>query len=93
MTEILNKSEDQIAKDKEAVARMAGAKSAMESALRRIETLEKCLRDVREQSAVLGKAFGETIHLNVYSYSRGDYRVTKARDLFDGIDNTIKAAL
>ena len=35
------KSEDQIQRDKEAVAKMHGAKSAMESALRRIASLEE----------------------------------------------------
>lgn len=92
MTEVI-KSDDQIAKDKEAIAKMVGAKTAMEAAIRRVETLEKCLASVREQSSVLGKAFGESVHLNVYSYSHRDYRVTKARDLFDAIDNTIKAVI
>jgi hypothetical protein len=87
------KSEDQIAKDKEAIAKMVGAKSAMEAAIRRIETLENCIKSVREQVDVIGKAFGESVHLNVYSYSHRDYRVIKARDLFGGIDNTIKAVL
>lgn len=87
------KSEEQIAKDKEAIARMVGAKSAMEAALRRIETLEKCIHSVREQAATIGKAFNADVHLNVYSVAHRDYRVVKVKDLFANIDNTIKAVL
>lgn len=87
------KSDDQIAKDKEAIAKMVGAKSAMEAAIRRIETLENCIKSVREQVDVIGKAFNEDVHLNVYSYSHRDYKVIKVKDLFAGIDNTIKAVL
>ena len=36
-----DKTEDQIQREKEAVARMVGAKSAMEAALQRIATLEE----------------------------------------------------
>lgn len=93
MSTLPEKSDEQIAKDKEAVARMNGAKAAMEAAIRRIEVLECSLASVREQASVIGKAFGETVHLNVYSPSHRDYRVVKARDLFDGLDNTIKAVL
>ncbi len=93
MNTTLEKSEEQIARDKEAIAKMVGAKSAMESAIRRIEVLEDCLRSVRQQSAVIGKAFNETVHLNVYNSNLRDYRVTKASDLFANIDNTIKAVL
>lgn len=87
------KSEDQIAKDKEAIARMVGAKSAMEAAIRRIEVLENCIKSVREQASVIGKSFNDNVHLEVYSYSHQNYRVVKAKDLFGGIDNTIKAVL
>lgn len=92
MTET-TKSEEQIAKDKEAIARMVGAKSAMESAIRRIDVLEQCIKSVREQVGVIGKSYSENVHLNVYSVSARDYRVIKAKDLFAAIDNTIKAVL
>lgn len=93
MSTIPEKSDEQIARDKEAIAKMVGAKSAMEAAIRRIEALEDCLKSVRQQSDVIGKAFNETVHLNVYSNNHRDYRVIKARDLFAMIDNTIKAVL
>lgn len=93
MTATLEKSEEQIARDKEAIAKMVGAKSAMEAAIRRIEVLEECLKSVRRQSEVIGKAFNETVHLNVYSHNHREYRVIKVSDLFAMIDNTIKAVL
>lgn len=43
--------EERIAKDKEAVAKMIGAKSAMEAAQRRIELLEKALHNALEHGA------------------------------------------
>lgn len=63
----MEKSEEQIAKDKEAVARMIGAKSAMEAAQRRIELLEGKLR----QAAELGIKVAGFLGDNVYEY-RGE---------------------
>lgn len=92
MTDI-KKSEEQIAKDREAIARMVGAKSAMEAAIRRIEVLEQCIKSVREQVDVIGKSFNESVHLNVYSYSHRQYHVVSVKTLFSTVDNTIKAVL
>tara|TARA_R110000796_G_scaffold68034_4_gene156040 strand:+ start:906 stop:1205 length:300 start_codon:yes stop_codon:yes gene_type:complete len=44
----MTKDEDQIAKDKEAIAKMVGAKSAMEAALRRIDGLSRALKLVQK---------------------------------------------
>jgi len=93
MNAIVEKSEDQIAQEKEAVARMVGAKDAMQKAIARIQTLENCLKDIREQAYTVGKAYGSEVHLNVYLSSEYRYCVVKAKDLFDRIDNTIKAVL
>lgn len=87
----MEKSEEQIAKDKEAVARMIGAKSAMEAAQRRIETLESTLRNVRSRCDCVAKAFGDAAHFNVY-HDR-DWRVRSAKDIFGDIDRVIKAVL
>lgn len=87
------KTEEQIAKDKEAIAKMVGAKSAMEAAIRRIEVLEKCIESVREQVDVIGKSFNENVHLNVYSYSHRQYQILSVKTLFSTIDNTIKTVL
>lgn len=86
------KTEDQIAKDKEAVRAMIGAKASMEAALRRIEVLENALKSVRHQSERLGKAFGPDVFLNVYQ-TGGDYKPERATTLFLNIDTTIKGAL
>lgn len=52
-----DKSQDQIEKDKEAVAKMIGAKSNMEAAIRRIAALEDGVRRldnlVKEQSRLI----------------------------------------
>lgn len=91
MTE-LTKSEAQIAKEKEAVKAMTGAKAAMEASINRIETLERTLKSVRSQSDRLGKAFGKDVFLNVYQVG-GDYKPERASTLFEKIDDTIKAVL
>lgn len=87
----MEKSEEQIAKDKEAVARMIGAKSAMEAAQRRIEALESALKNVRFRCEYVSKAFGDAAHFKVYHDN--DYRVRSAKDIFDDIDRVIKAVL
>jgi type II secretory pathway component PulL len=55
------KTEDQIAKDKEAVAKMVGAKSAMEAAQRRIELLEACLRQCNADMEGLQRVIGDRL--------------------------------
>jgi len=90
MSEI-QKTDDQIAKDKESVARMNGAKAAMEAALRRIDVLEKSLDSVKRQAEAIGKAFNDEVHIRVYDHSNSNYAVVKVRTLFDNIGNTIKS--
>lgn len=85
------KSDDQIAKDKEAVARMIGAKTAMEAAQRRIEALEGALRNVRSRCDHVNKAFGDAAHF----YVRHDqsWKVRSAKDIFGDIDRIIGSVL
>ena len=92
MSDEITKTEAQIAKDKEAVKAMTGAKAAMEAALNRIDTLERALKSVRAQSERVGKAFGKDVFLNVYQLG-GDYKPERASNLFEKIDETIKAVL
>lgn len=92
MSDEITKTEAQIAKDKEAVKAMTGAKAAMEASLRRINTLEEALKSVRWQSERLGKAFGESVFLNVYQPG-GDIKPERASILFEKIDDTIKKVL
>ena len=91
MTKEIDKSEEQIAKDKEAVARMIGAKSAMEAAQRRIETLEFTLKNVRSRVEHVGKAFGGEAFIRVFI--GGDWKTLPARDVFAEIDATIGKVL
>lgn len=86
-----DKTEEQIAKDKEAVARMAGAKASMEAALRRIQSLETSLKTVQEECRAVGKAFGDNAHFKVW-HNNG-YVVRSALDIFNDINNRINAVL
>jgi predicted Zn-dependent protease len=60
------KTEDQIEADKQAVQKMIGAKSAMESALRRIHTLESALNVAKARIEEIGRAHGDNLAIAVY---------------------------
>lgn len=87
----MTKTEDQIEKDKDAVASMRSAKANMESALRRVELLESRLKLVRAHCEVVAKAFGDNTYFRVVQ--SGNYVVRPAKDIFNDIDNSIKAVL
>ncbi len=63
-----DKTEDQIAREKEAVQKMVGAKSAMESALARIVTLERAIKimadDLDDMAQRSGDGIGYKTHRN-----------------------------
>jgi hypothetical protein len=63
----MEKTEEQITKEKEAVTKVIGAKSAMEAALRRIETLENALLRACEAGTNAAKYLPD----NAYEY-RGE---------------------
>ncbi|PWJ81510.1 hypothetical protein C7441_11042 [Pseudaminobacter salicylatoxidans] len=87
------KAEEQIAKDKEAVKAMTGAKAAMEATLRRIAILEQAISAVRRECQIAAKTYGDGVHIRVYNYKTNQHEVVKATEFFDRIDNTIKAVL
>jgi len=60
----MEKTEEQIAREREAVVAMKGAKSNMEAALGRINTLESALRSAKDSISLL-KGF---IAPQVYAY-------------------------
>ena len=60
------KTEEQIAKDKDAVQKMVGAKSAMEAAIRRIQVLESALRLAKKRIEESGCAHGDKLAFGVY---------------------------
>lgn len=88
----ITKNEEQIAKDKEAVKAMTGARNNMEAALRRIERLEMTLKSVLGQSKVLSEAFGDKVQLDIW-HQGGEYKPVHVRKLFAKIENDIKAVL
>jgi hypothetical protein len=82
------KSEEQVAKDKEAVARMIGAKSAMEAAQRRIELLEGALRQAKVNLEAISKPFGPEVFINVWSMQDNAQKRIQLADLaHDAIRN------
>lgn len=87
------KTVDQIAKDREAVARMVGAKDSMEAAIRRVAILEGTLRDVRERAAVLGKALGPSVYIGAYRHPEGRNVPTPASTLSAELDAVIAKVL
>lgn len=62
----MTKTEDQIAKDKDAVQKMIGAKTAMEAALRRIQSLESALRTAKVRIEEIQRAQGDSLAIAVY---------------------------
>lgn len=95
MNSTIEKTDEQIAKDKAAVEAMKNAKSNMDAALQRIALLESRLRSVQEQCRHIGKAFGDSAYFNVWQHNNagGGWAVRKASDIFRDIDNTIAAVL
>jgi hypothetical protein len=87
MTVVTPKTDDQITKDKEAVARMVGAKSAMEAAQRRIEALEACLRQCESDLAKWQKDFGDKIAAS--EYVDGAHKFTPVFTQFQNARNRI----
>lgn len=74
----MTKDEDQIARDKEAIAKMVGAKSAMEAALRRIDGLSAALKAVKNlhEEAVKGCSSHARV-LTHYNGNNGSYTQDK----------------
>lgn len=87
----VDKTAEQIAKDKEFVNSMRGAKDNMVSALNRISELERVLKLVQNDCSNVAKAFGDSAHFNIW-HGQG-YAVRKAADIFGDIDKKIKAVL
>ena len=72
--------------DKEAVAKLTGAKAAMETALRRISTLEATLADQVNFMANMRKTVGTELYAQFYE--AGAYKV---RPFFSVLDDQINA--
>jgi len=60
------KTEDQAEKDKAAVQKMVGAKTAMEAAIRRIERLESALRVAKSRIEQMQTAHGDRLGFRVH---------------------------
>ncbi len=89
----MEKSEEQIAKDKEAVARMIGAKSAMEAAINRVEQLERTMAAVRQRLEYVSKAFSGEIYISVYDARASRYEARPIKDVFGELDRQMRAVL
>ena len=62
------KTEDEIAREKEAVQKMVGAKSAMETAIKRIQRLEETIYSMVVLIDDVSGAFGETAMFSTYQH-------------------------
>lgn len=93
MSKPLEKSEEKIARDKEALKALVGAKANMEAALRRNELLERTLIVVRRELKIAAETYGDHIHLKVYNSRSSTWEVVKASEFFARIDDAIKAVL
>ena len=87
----MTKTEEQIARDKDAVQKMVGAKSAMESALRRIDALENALKKARMAIEEAGNTYGDKLAFSVYR--DGGYKFVNAKDHNRQTVNAINDAL
>jgi hypothetical protein len=65
------KTEDQIAREREAVQRMVGAKGAMELALNRISRLESALKNVIQRTEIIAQEVGDGILVNCSEHDSG----------------------
>lgn len=76
------KTEDDIAREKEAVQKMIGAKSAMEAALSRIERLQSAIGSVQMILSDLHKNLGDGLYVKTFHHgSSGNGEATiKAKD-------------
>lgn len=65
------KTDDEIAREKDAVAKMKGAKDAMETVLQRCQTLERALNGTIDALETVKKAVGPGLHMPTYHHNRG----------------------
>lgn len=85
------KTEEQAEKDKEAVQKMIGAKSAMEAAIRRIERLEWALKNAKRRFEELSIAHGDKIAIGVIRENGWKYISAKefTREAINDIDDAL----
>lgn len=62
------KTEDEIAREKDMVQKMVGAKSAMDAALSRIDRLQKTIERMVSMIDDVSGAFGETLMYPTYQH-------------------------
>ena len=65
------KTEDEIAREKDAVQKMIGAKGAMEAALKRIKRLEETLHYIDTILADMHKNVGQNLYVKTFYHGRG----------------------
>ena len=64
------KTEDDIAKEKEAVQKMVGAKGAMEASLKRIERLEGALKHLNCILSDMQSRVGDGLYVNTHYHGK-----------------------
>lgn len=66
------KTEDEIAREKELVQKMVGAKSAMETAIKRIERLELVLGMLDRILSDMAENVGDRLYVKTYQHGESD---------------------
>ncbi len=92
---MIDKPESQIEKEKDAVKKLTGARSAMDSALKRIHTLEDAIKTMRLLTAEARNHLGENLYIRTYYHEDRDSgsKTIPVSALFDRIRKTADSVL
>ncbi|MBZ9600701.1 hypothetical protein [Phyllobacterium chamaecytisi] len=83
------KTDDQIAKEKAAVAAMKSAAANMQSAISRINTLEQSLKSVDWHLQQLRGTLGEGLYAHIYPIKGNEKSVISLRKFIDDLKASI----
>lgn len=87
------KTEDEIAREKELVAKMVGTKSAMEAALSRIGRLERTMNDVNIYLEDLRKQSGELAFKTYHTGKNNGVEYVRVSDQIKRIQDMLRDVL
>lgn len=90
-----SKTEDDVAREKDAVQKMIGAKGAMEAALKRIERLEGALRHADQIASDMRAKFGDGLYIKTYYHgeSGGGEKVVSLKSQVEYLRSMIAKVL
>lgn len=92
----MTKTEDDIEREKEAVAKMIGAKGSMEKMLARHDRLVNALKHVSALAEDMGRRVGEDLYIKTYMHegaSGGESKLVSIRVQLARIDRITKEVI